>query len=201
LLQNASAYRRQAIETLLAGGWAEPVTSALAEFLELETSETWIRARAEFALGFLQHPDSVVAQCLVTACTEAHRHLSNDPTPAQVMEMHTTLFAIGDCFGAVNVGQQDVYEVRENIREALCDLVDNKRTNNNKLYPVARAVAYVLAFTAQPRRGQDKDMSEVLLRKLLDHPDATTRTLSKWALEHRIDQRTGDILPLVHAKQ
>lgn len=201
LLQNASIYRRQAIETLLAGGWAEPVTSALAEFLELETSETWIRARAEFALGFFQHPDSVVAQCLATACMDAYRHLSDDPTPAQIMEMHTTLFAIGDCFGAVNVDQQDVYAVREDIREALCDLVDNKKTNKEKLYPVARAVAYVLAFTAQPRRGRDEDMSRVLLRKLLDHPDATTRSLSKWALENRIDQRTGDILPLVHAKQ
>jgi hypothetical protein len=201
LLQNASVYRRQAIETLLAGGWAEPVTTALVEFLEMETSETWIRARAEFALGFFQHPDPVVAQCLTTACMGAYRNLSDDPTPAQVMEMHTTLFAIGDCFGAVNVDQQDVYEVRENIREALCELVDNKRTNNNKLYPVARAVAYVLAFTAQPRGTGAKDMSEVLLLKLLEHPDATTRSLSKWARENRIDQTTGEILPLVHAKQ
>jgi hypothetical protein len=40
LLQNASVYRRQAIETLLAGGWTEPVTSALGEFLELEKSES-----------------------------------------------------------------------------------------------------------------------------------------------------------------
>jgi hypothetical protein len=164
-------------------------------------SESWVRVRAEFALGFLQHPDSVVAHSLAMACTDAYRNLSGDPTPAEVMEMHTTLFAIGDCFGAVNVDQQDVYEVRDSIREALRGLMDNNRTHNRTLYPVSRAVAYVLTFTAQPRRGGEKDIAEELLRELRDHPDTTTRSLSRWALENRIDETTGDILPLVHAKQ
>jgi hypothetical protein len=51
MLQNADAYRRQAVETLLAGGWTGPVVSALAKFLELEDSGAWIRIRALFSTG------------------------------------------------------------------------------------------------------------------------------------------------------
>jgi hypothetical protein len=200
LLQNASVFRRQAIETLLAGGWAEPVTSALEKYLELERSETWIRVRAEFALGFLQHPDSEVAGCLAATCTGAYRNLSSDPTPAQIMEMHTALFAIGDCFGAVNVSQQEVCQVRDNIRDVLRGLVDSDLTHNQALYPVARAAAYVLTFTAQPRKDGERDIAEELLEKLCDHPDGTTSSLSTWALRHRINVTTGEIRPLVHAK-
>lgn len=200
LLQNAGIYRRHAIETLLAGGWVEPVTSALAKFLDLEKSESWIRTRAEFALGFLQHPDEEVAECLSEACLAAYANLTTRSTPAQVMEMHTVLFAIGDCFGAVSVDQRDVYQVRERIRNVLWGLVDDDFTHKEPLYPAARATAYVLTFTAQPRKNEEKDMAEELLDKLQNHPDITTRSLARWALENRIDRTTGEVKPLVHAK-
>jgi hypothetical protein len=201
LLQNASVYRRQAIETLLAGGWAEPVTSALRRYLRLERSESWVRVRAEFALGFLQHPDPEVAQCLSTACADAYGNLTRDSTPVHIMEMHTTLFAIGDCFGAVNVDQREVRNVRDSIQDTLYGLVDSKLTYNEVLYPVARAASYVLAFTAQSRGSQKKDIGEELLDKLREHPDDTTRSLSKWALKYRINESTGEVLLLTHASQ
>lgn len=57
LLQNSGVCSRQAIETLVAGGWTGSVARALERFLELERTESWLRSRALFALGFMQHRD------------------------------------------------------------------------------------------------------------------------------------------------
>ena len=200
LLQNAVIHRRRAIETMLAGGWTEPVTNALAKYLELERHESWLRARAEFALGFLERPDSVVAQCLADACTEAYANLTNEPTSAGAIELHAALFSIGDCFGAVGVRTEDVRAIRDRIRGILSTIANGTLTHVPPLYPVARAAAYVLAFTAQPRKNDQIDIAEELLVQLCSHPDRATSSLSNWALGNRLDRTTGDIVSLVHAK-
>jgi hypothetical protein len=203
LLQNAGVYRRHAIETLLAGGWTEPVTNAFSRFLELEETEAWIRIRALFALGFLQHRDRGVERALATACQNAYKNIiSGSPTPAQINEMHTVLFAIGDCFGASGINEDDVRRARESIHDILVDFVIGPTaTATIPLYPISRAIAYLLAFTALPRCGNsgDLDLAEKLLGKLRSHPDEITRELADWALEFRIGD-SGEILPLVQAR-
>lgn len=64
LIQNVGVYRTQAIEALVAGGWTGPVAGALETFLDLEHTEAWVRIRALFALGFLQHRDRGVPDSL-----------------------------------------------------------------------------------------------------------------------------------------
>ena len=56
----------------------------------------------------------------------------------------------------------------------------------------------MLTFTAQPRRGQDKDLSEILLERLAGHPDEVTAQLSRWALDFRFAP-DGTIRPLLDA--
>src|SRR5205814_902580 len=43
ILQNASVYRREAIETVVASGWSAPVARALGSLLEKEQEEAWLR--------------------------------------------------------------------------------------------------------------------------------------------------------------
>ena len=62
----------------------------------------------------------------------------------------------------------------------------------------SRPTAYLLTFTAQPRAGQDKDLSETLLEKLAGHPDEATAQLSQWALDFRFAP-DGTIRPLLEA--
>lgn len=205
LLQNAGVARRQAIETLLLAGSAAPVAHALERFIELERTETWIRIRALFALGFLQHPDDKVAAVLTDACRSAYQKLldaspDKGPSKAQIMELHTALFAIGDCFGAHGVDPHDVRGIRDGLRDILCGLVDEHRTEPDLLHPVARATAYLLTFTAQPRIDGETDLAQDLLEKLSRHPDGVTRKLSGWALKWRFDDR-GNIRPLLLAKR
>ena len=196
LLQNAGLYRRQAIEALVAGGWTGPVAIALERFLEIERTESWLRIRALFALGFLQHRDPSVQDSLAAACDFAYSNLKGNPTRAQVAEMHSALFAVGDCFGAAGVQEQDVRQMRRSIQEVLENLT-NGLTATDNMYPVSRAAAYLLTFMILPRGNHGEDLAEVLLRKLRDHPDRTTRELSRWALEDRIDE-TGAVRRLVH---
>jgi hypothetical protein len=196
LLQNAGLYRRQAIEALVAGGWTGPVAIALERFLEIERTESWLRIRALFALGFLQHRDPSVQDSLAAACDFAYSNLKGNPTRAQVAEMHSALFAVGDCFGAAGVQEQDVRQMRRSIQEVLENLTNGLAATDN-MYPVSRAAAYLLTFMILPRGNHGEDLAEVLLRKLRDHPDRTARELSRWALENRIDE-TGAIRRLVH---
>jgi hypothetical protein len=200
LLQNAGVYRRQAIEALVAGGWTGPVARALERFLELETEESWIRIRALFALGFLQHRDRSVEHYLSDSCHHAYSNLKDNPTGAQqIAEMHAALFAIGDCFGATEVHEEDVRRMREGIRGVLTKLISSGVTTQNDLYPVSRACAYLLTFMILPREGQAEDLAETLLKELSKHPDRTTRKLSRWALENRLNE-SGEVRQLVHAR-
>jgi hypothetical protein len=199
LVQNAGIYRRQAIEALVAGGWTAPVARALEKFLELERTESWLRIRALFALGFLQHRDRSVQDSLAAACHYAYSNLKNDPTRAQIAEMHSALFAVGDCFGAAGVSEQDVRHVLGSIQEVLRNLINGQITADQSMFPVSRASAYLLTFMIFPGGTRGEDLAEVLLRELINHPDETTRELSRWVLKNRIDE-TGAVRPLVHAR-
>jgi hypothetical protein len=198
LVQNSGVYRRQAIEALVAGGWTGPAARALERFLELERTESWLRIRALFALGFLQHRDRSVQDSLAAACHYAYSSLKGDPTRAQVAEMHSALFAVGDCFGAAGVPERDVRQVRRSIQEILENLINGQLTTDQGMFPVSRASAYLLSFMILPRAKHSEDLAEVLLRELSNHPDETTQELSRWALENRIDE-AGGVKPLVHA--
>jgi hypothetical protein len=199
LLQNAGVYRRQAIEALVAGGWTGPVARALERFLELEGEESWLRIRALFALGFLQHRDRGVQRSLAAACHSAYSNLAGNPNRAQIAEMHSALFAVGDCFGAAGVPEEDVRHVRDSIQGILSELVNEQLTIREPMFPVSRACAYLLTFMILPRTGQGEDLAETLLKELCKHPDRTTRDLSRWALANRIDG-AGAVKPLVHAR-
>ncbi|MEU3411299.1 hypothetical protein ABZ760_08505 [Streptomyces sp. NPDC006658] len=205
LLQNAGVERREAIDTLVAGGWIEPIINALQRVLMHEKKQAWIRIRALFALGFLQHRDLTVAQNLSTAFQDAYEKVSRKDspvTPADISEMHATLFAIGDCFGAEvqNRGFQKAKEqVRTNITENLFQLLSDDQTNTPERYPIARAAAYMLTVTASDRPQPEKaDTSEELLVKLgRYHNDRTTKSFCAWALKHRFDSESGKVHPLL----
>ena len=113
--------------------------------------------------------------------------------------MHAALFAVGDCFGATGVAEEDVRRIRERIRDVLIGLVNGQLVNRDDLFSVSRAISYLLTFMALPRKGKEIDLAEELLTKLREHPDETTRELSKWALENRIGQN-GAVRPLIHAR-
>jgi hypothetical protein len=199
LLQNAGVYRRHAVEALAAGGWTGPVTSALAKFLELETDASWIRIRALFALGFLRDRDHSVGRALAGGCQAAYQNLFRNPSQAQIHEMHAALFAVGDCFGASDVAEQEMLRVREDIRNVLTGLVGSQLINKKEYFSVSRATAYLLTFMVLPRQGNETDLAENLLTTLSEHPDETTRELSKWALKNRV-AADGAIRPLTSAK-
>ncbi|HEY3872771.1 MAG TPA: hypothetical protein VGM10_30720 [Actinocrinis sp.] len=202
LLQNAGVYRRQAIETLIAAGLASHVTPALIEYLEHE-HESWLRIRALFALGFVQRRDRQVSQALYSACLRAYRQLNwTDPDSnprAPITELHAALFAVGDCFGPRGA-EAAAREVRAPLSGMLEQLVTEKQTDHSCMWPVARATAYLLTVTAQPRRaGQSKpDLAQRLLTELENHPDeSVTGRLSTWA-KFRFAEN-GSIVPLLDA--
>ncbi|WP_331771784.1 hypothetical protein OG948_50295 (plasmid) [Embleya sp. NBC_00888] len=201
LLQNAVVQRRKAIDTLMASGWSGAVVHALEHVLEHEKEQSWLRVRALFAIGFLQRRDNTVAQILVQACKEAHDKLANGPTDAQITEMHAVLFAIGDCFGA-GFGARDrgnLKTVRAGTAVTMRELATGDITRGDpRFYPVARALAYQLTFTAQDRRAGTKDSSEELLEALRAHPDDTTREFCEWALQYRFGD-DGKVRSLLHA--
>jgi hypothetical protein len=204
ILQNAGVHRRQAIETVVTSGWTEPIARALGSLLRSEQNEAWLRIRAQFALSFLQRRDRWVEDQLVHACQQAYRKLRLNETPADaapprshITEMHASLFAIGDCFG-VEGAEERARSARHALRGVLTDLASLDGDRARILRRATRAAAYLLTFTAQPRTGQDKDLSETLLEKLADHPDEATAQLSQWALDFRFAS-DGTIRPLLEA--
>lgn len=199
LLQNSGVYRRQAIEALVAGGWTGPVARTLERFLELETEESWIRIRALFALGFLQQRDPSVEHYLSDSCHHAYSNLKDNPTDAQIAEMHAALFAVGDCFGATEINQGDVWRMREGVRGVLTKLISSGVTEQKSFYPISRACAYLLTFMILPREGRTEDLAETLLKELSKHPDKITRQLSRWALQNRLNE-SGGVRQLVNAR-
>jgi len=203
LLQNAGVARRQAIDTIVAAGWAAEVGDALIEVLNGEEEESWLRIRALFALGFLQRRSEVVQDALVTACLRADQRLAEcekpGDHPALVTELHAALFSVGDCFGARGA-ETTARAVRELLRPVLVPLVtEPDRLAARETWPVARALAYLLTVTAQDRRTDEPDLAETLLRQLERHPDRVTRALCTWALSFRFDPRTGKVRPLLAA--
>jgi hypothetical protein len=84
------------------------------------------------------------------------------------------------------------------LRGILTDLANLDGDRARILCRATRAAAYLLTFTAQPRRGQDKDLSEILLERLAGHPDEVTAQLSRWALDFRFAP-DGTIRPLLDA--
>jgi hypothetical protein len=206
ILQNAGVYRRRAIETVVTSCWTEPVVRALGHLLENEREESWLRIRALFALSFLQRPD-LVEDDLPSGCTRAYQNLelgpdlSMVPLRTRITEMHAALFAVGDCFGTAGAVTDDsAREVRDGLRSILTDLAKAPEPRAGILHRAARAAAYLLTFTAQPREGRKKDLSEELLGILLHHPDPVTARLSKWALSFRFAPG-GTIRPLLAAAE
>ena len=64
----------------------------------------------------------------------------------------------------------------------------------------ARAAAYLLTVTAQPRVNGHKDLSEELLEKLSRHADPVTARLSRWALSFRFAP-DGQVRPFLAAAE
>ncbi|MFJ5543794.1 hypothetical protein [Micromonospora chalcea] len=189
LLQNAGVYRRNAIDTLLAGGYTTPVVNALSRVLEADESQEWLRCRALFAISFLQDRDRAAEVTLQYACRAAKNRLdayldrSEQAPRAVASEMHAALFAIGDCFGADGADVQAA-RVRAALDRDLADLFQKSRRDPS-LYRVGRAAAYLIAVTT--RRSDDSSRS--MLEGMVDHPDPVTGQLASWALR-RFDGET-----------
>lgn len=198
LMQNASIYRKQAIETLVTSGWNEPIAKALGRLLKNET-ESWLRIRALFALGSLQRPDYSVEADLTSACAQAYANLAapGKPTRAHVTEMHAALFAAGDCFAAPGA-EERARSVRDSLRDILTSLAATESDRALIVRRAARATAYFLTVSAQPARPGKKDLSEELLERLAEHPDPVTSRLSRWALSFRFAE-DGAVRPLLAA--
>jgi hypothetical protein len=202
LLQNAGVYRRRAIETVVTSGWNDPVARALGSLLNRETDETWLRIRAEFALGLMQRQSEQVERDLTAACRTAYENLrraidgpGGRPSRAQVNEMHSSLFAVGDCFGVAGA-EKGARRVRANIQSILRYFADMEEPGLCIMVGgAARAAAYALTMTAQPSQPDRPDLSKELLTKLRGHPDPVTARLSNWALGFRF-AGDGTIRPL-----
>jgi hypothetical protein len=209
ILQNAGVYRRQAVETVVTSGWNEPVARALGSLLkklETQTDETWLRVRAEFALGLLgKQSMPVVLDDLTRACRHAFGNVQpsmdgpdGEPWRAHITEMHSSLFAVGDCFGVAGA-EANARVIRDNISDILANLAEMEPGRGQVMRRAARAAAYTLTMTAQPSRPNGPpDLSRVLLEKLSRHPDEVTAGLSRWALTFRF-AGDGTIRPLLDA--
>lgn len=207
LLQNAGVERREAIDTLVAGGWTEPVVNALGNILTNEKTEAWLRIRALFALGFLQHRDLAAANILTTAFHEAFEKITKTgpiATPSEVSEMHAVLFAMGDCFGT-ELRTREAHKAKEQVRADIANdlrhLITDCETDASGSFLIARAAAYMLTVTASDRLQREMlDISEELLRYLSKHhTDVTTKRLCDWALKFRFETETGRVRPLLNA--
>jgi hypothetical protein len=207
ILQNAGAYRRQAIETVSTSGWHGPIVQALGKLLELEKDESWIRIRALFALGFIQRQNELklIEEDLFNACEEAYDKLAlargsasrEEPTESHITEMHTALFAVGDCFG-VQGAEDSARRAISRLDRVLTGLSSPDGDKAKRLHRATRAAAYLLTVCAQPGTKDEPDLSEKLLRQLGDSPDLETRRLSEWALGFRWDENRA-VRPLLAA--
>lgn len=206
ILQNAGVYRRQAIETVVTSGLNEPVARALGSLLLAEKSEGWMRVRALFALGLLQRRDAFVEADLSNAALRAYQNLKSDEGPdnvipprSHVTELHAALFAIGDCFGTS--GEEGrARSTRERLRPVLTELANMEGDRALVLRRASRAAAYLLIVTAQPRIGEEKDLSQELLEDLAHSEDPVTAKLSSWALSFRFAP-DGAVRPFLAAAE
>jgi hypothetical protein len=203
ILQNAGAYRRHAIETVVTSGMNRPVAMALVSLLHTETKEAWLRIRVEAALSFMQRNDVSAQSELTRTCLRTYEDISrvvDDKAPrSMITELHSLLFAVGDCFGGAAGGERG-REARDLLRPVLTGLAETQGDHAAVLRRPARAAAYLLAVTAQPRVAGKVDLSQELLEKLSRHPDPVTSKLSSWALSFRFAP-DGTIRPLVAAEE
>jgi hypothetical protein len=206
ILQNADQYRRHAVETVVTSGWNAPVARALETLLREETEESWLRIRALLALSSMQKFDLVVEDALISACKLAYTKLMSEldanaePSLDLLAELQASLFAIGDYLGAASASDRSK-NVRESLRSILIGLVATGNAGGEKAIPIGRslrAVAYLLTMAAQPREGEEMDLSQALLRELRGHPDDMTALLSNWALSFRF-RDDGTVRPLLAA--
>ena len=200
VLQNEGVHRRHVIDALAAGGWTSPVTRILNRILNDDRTEAWLRCRALFAMGFVQDRSDEVAGMLQRACRNAIKSLTDDlknpkVSRGKVSEVHTALFAIGDCFGVAEAKDQaTALRTEFDQDEALLSLLTESK-KKVELYPVSRAAAYLVTVTAQDQDGS----SQRLLREMgSNHRDSTTKRLCEWALK-RFDE-TGNVRP-IHAQR
>jgi len=70
MLQNAGVHRRHAVDSLLAGGWSDEATKAYKVILNHPKADAWLRCRALFGFGMLQHRKQ-----------RGHRHSDGDVRP------------------------------------------------------------------------------------------------------------------------
>jgi hypothetical protein len=170
--------------------------------LDNEAEESWLRIRALVALSFLQRPD-LVEDSLTNGCVQAYKNLNlnsdlaYEPPRTRITEMHAALFAVGDCFGVARA-QSRARNVREVLHPILTELAHAKEPRAGILHRAARAAAYLLTLTAQPREGGVKDISQELLELFRQHTDPVTARLSRWALDHRFAP-DGSVKPLLDA--
>ena len=202
ILQPAAVYRRRAIETVVTSGLTAHVSRALGLLIRNEREETWVRIRAESALGSLQKPNQWVEADLARSGLASYQNLANPAHDrwvprADITELHTCLFAIGDCFGAPEAGE-NAKSARERVRSVLVDLANADGDRARLLRRPTRAAAYLLTMTAQPRQGRTPDLSEELLTKMAKHDDEVTARLSRWALSFRFAP-DGSIRPIIDA--
>lgn len=204
ILQNAGLYRRYAIETVVTSGMTRPVASALASLLRAERQEAWLRVRVQAAMGFMQRAEMTAQNDLKRACQLAFANTAETladkaPLRSQITELHGSLFAVGDSFGSA-AGWESGRHARDVLRPVLSAIADMDGERALRFRRPARAAAYLLSVTAQPRTGGRKDLSEELLEKLCSHPDQVTSRLSSWILSFRFAQ-DGTIRPLLAAAE
>jgi hypothetical protein len=204
ILQNDAVYRRHAIETVVTSGLNRPVAVALVSVLRTETEEAWLRVRVQAALGFMQRNDVSAQADLTRACLRSYTNLSGAtegtaPARSLITEMHASLFAVADCFGAATGGELG-RDARELLRPVLTGLANAKGDHAAMLRRPTRAAAYLLALTAQPRLNGRPDLSEELLATLASHPDPVTRRMSTWVLSFRFAD-DGRVRPLLAAAE
>ena len=204
ILQNDAVYRRHAIETVVTSGLNRPVAVALVSLLRTETEEAWLRVRVQAALGFMQRNDVSAQADLTRACLRSYTNLSGAtagtaPARSLITEMHASLFAVADCFGAATGGERG-RDARELLRPVLTGLANAKGDHAAMLRRPTRAAAYLLALTAQPRVNGRPDLSEELLATLASHPDPVTRRMSTWVLSFRFAD-DGRVRPLLAAAE
>ena len=206
LLQNAGVYRRVALDALVAGGWTEDVLRALGKVLRDDEIEEWVRIRALFAVGFLQHRTASARRVLVAATKQALEPII-DPsgerlTGAQITEAHAALFAVGDLFGARGA-EGESRLVRDELG-SLFERLAVRVMEDARLSSVARALAYAAIFTAQSAGVDEEgvpgeDIAQTILRDLAGNKedDPITAEVCEWALRFRF--LGGQVRPLLYS--
>ena len=193
ILQNAGVYRRQAIETVVTSGWTEPVARALGSLLETEKDEAWLRSRAEFALGFLQRPDVWAEAELTSACEHAYERLRmSEIRVTRSCRYHTSPKCTPRYSRSVTALASQVPKNAPEARESGCvPSLKTWRGKTNAPRRAARAAAYLLTVTAQPRSGGQERPFPGTARETEHYPDPVTAKTQQLGAELPVRSRRG----------